>query len=158
MEMRRKDREVTDARKIDAVIADSFCCRLAFCDGGRPYIVPLSFGFAWEGGRRVFYFHGAKEGRKIDLIRAGGTVGFELDTHVKLHEAEKACGYSAAFQSVIGTGRVSFVEGLEEKRAALSCIMAHFTGRDDWDFPAQAVEETCVFRLEVEELSCKEHL
>ena len=156
--MRRKDREVTDPGKIDAIIADCTCCRLAFCDGGRPYIVPLSFGFAWEDGRRVFYFHSAKEGRKIDLIRAGGVVGFELDTNYKLNEGDRACKYSARFQSVIGTGTVSFVEDLAAKKAALECIMVHLTGRNGWDFPDSAVEATCVFRLEAEELSCKEHL
>ena len=156
--MRRKDREITDPEKIDAILADCTCCRLAFCDGGRPYIVPMSFGFAWEDGRRVFYFHGAKEGRKIDLIRAGGTVGFELDTHYKLNEGDSACAYSARFQSVIGTGSVSFVEETGAKLAALERIMAHLTGRSGWDFPAEAVEATCIFRLEVEELACKEHL
>ena len=156
--MRRKDREITDPEKIDTILADCTCCRLAFCDRGRPYIVPLSFGTAEENGRRVFYFHSAREGRKIDLIRAGGAVGFELDTHYKLNEAEEACGYSARFRSVIGTGTVSFVEGPAEKKAALERIMAHLTGKTGWDFPDEAVESTCIFRLEAEELSCKEHL
>ena len=156
--MRRKDREITDPVRIDQIIPDCTCCRLAFCDQGRPYIVPLSFGTAVEDGRRVFYFHGAREGRKIDLIRAGGVVGFELDTYYKLNEAEQACGYSARFRSVIGTGTVSFVEGLAEKKAALERIMVHLTGKTGWDFPDEAVDSTCIFRLEAEELSCKEHL
>lgn len=156
--MRRKDREVTDQKKINEVIADCVCCRLGFCDQGRPYIVPLSFGVAVEDGKRVFYFHSAKEGRKIDLVRAGGVVGFEMDTHYKLNESDRACGYSARFRSVIGTGRVSFVEGLGAKKAALERIMAHTAGKSGWDFPDQAVEAACIFRLEVEELSCKEHL
>jgi len=28
------------------------------------YIVPLNFGFKSENGRRTFYFHGAKEGKR----------------------------------------------------------------------------------------------
>lgn len=156
--MRRKDREITDREKIDGIIAACTCCRLGFCDQGRVYIVPLSFGTAVEDGKRVFYFHSAKEGRKIDLIRAGGAVGFEMDTNYKLNESAQACGYSARFQSVIGTGTVAFVEDLAAKKAALDRIMAHTAGRSGWDFPDKAVEATCIFRLEVEELSCKEHL
>jgi hypothetical protein len=38
--------------------------------GADPYVVPLSFGFAEEGGRIKIYFHGAKAGMKHDLIRA----------------------------------------------------------------------------------------
>ena len=156
--MRRTDREITAPEKIDTIIAECHCCRLAFCDRGIPYIVPLSFGFARENGHRVFYFHSAREGRKIDLIRNGGAVGFELDTHYKLNEGAEACQYSARFQSVIGTGSVTFVEGLAAKKAALECIMAHTAGRSGWEFPDKAVEATCIFRLEVEELACKEHL
>jgi nitroimidazol reductase NimA-like FMN-containing flavoprotein (pyridoxamine 5'-phosphate oxidase superfamily) len=49
------------------------------------------------------------------------------------------------------------VEEPEEKRKALSRIMAHNTGRENWEFPDGALNATCVYKLEVEELSCKEH-
>lgn len=155
--MRRQDRAVTDPEKINSIINACSCCRLGFCDGGKAYIVPLSFGHAVEGGKHVFYFHGAHEGRKIDLIRETGWAGFEMDTGYRIKAADRACGYTAAFQSIIGGGRVSFVEGLEEKRQALDCIMAHNSGKAGWEFPEDAVNATCVYRLEVEELSCKEH-
>ena len=155
--MRRHDREVTDPEKINSIISSCHCCRLGFCDQGKAYIVPLNFGHAVENGTRVFYFHGAKEGRKIDLIRETGWAGFEMDTGYQLHEAGQACGHSAAYQSIIGGGRVSFVENPDDKRKALACIMAHNTGRRDWEFPEAAVNATCIYKLEVEELSCKEH-
>lgn len=156
--MRRKDREVTDREKIDGIIRDCDCCRLGFCDQGRAYIVPLSFGFVREDGRRVFYFHGAREGRKINLIRRTGYAGFEMDTHCKLNESEKACGYSARFRSVIGGGSVSLVEEPEEKQAGLRAIMLQNTGKAQWEFSPEMLAAVCVFKLEVEELSCKEHL
>ena len=155
--MRRKDREVTDPQTIQDILSRCTVCRLGFCDQGRAYIVPLSFGWAAENGTYTFYFHGAAEGRKIDLIRANGRAGFELDTGCQLHPAEKACGWSAAFQSIIGEGPVSFVEDPEEKRKALARIMAHNTGREDWEFPDAMLSATCVYRLTAEELSCKEH-
>ena len=43
------------------------------------------------------------------------------------------------------------------KVAALRCIMRHNTGREDWSFSPQAVESVAVFRLDVEEISAKEH-
>lgn len=156
--MRRTDREVIDQEKIDGIIRDCYCCRLGFCDGGKAYIVPLSFGFVREGGKRVFYFHGAKEGRKLDLIRRTGYAGFEMDTHYKLNENEKACGWSARFRSVIGGGRVSLVEEPEEKWAGLRAIMLQNTGKAQWEFSTEMLEAVAVFKLEVEEISCKEHL
>ena len=80
IEMRRKDRQVTDGAAIDAIIRGCDCLRLAFPVGdGAPYILPLNFGFVREGEKRVFYFHSAKKGRKLDLARERPLVGFELD-------------------------------------------------------------------------------
>lgn len=155
--MRRKDREVRDEALISEIIRQCHCCRLGFCEDGEAYIVPLNFGCKQEAGERSFYFHSAGEGRKIDLIRKAGVVGFEMDTGYCLNEGEIACAYSAAFQSIIGRGRVSFVETMQEKQAALQCIMHHSTGRDDWFFSDDMLHQVCVFKLEVIELSCKVH-
>lgn len=156
--MRRKDREVTDSNKIEKVISSCHCCRLGFNDEGQVYIVPLNFGYVKEEGKYFFYFHGAKEGRKIDIIKKNPYVGFELDTNYKLQSADIACGYSAAFQSIIGNGTVTFVENTEEKKKGLIAIMKHSTGRSDWNFNDKMLDAVCVFKLSVNELSCKEHL
>ena len=79
--MRRKDREVTDPERIEQIIADSHCCRIGFNDDGEVYIVPLSFGYArGADDSYTFYFHGASQGRKIDLIHKNPRVGFELSS------------------------------------------------------------------------------
>lgn len=158
MEMRRKDREVTDPGKIREIIANCHCCRLGFSDDGKVYIVPLNFGYEERDGARTFYFHGAAQGRKLDLIQRTHMAGFELDTNYKLNEAEVPCSYSARFQSVIGTGRVDLIEDMQEKLHALRQIMCHNTGRVDWEFPEASLSKIAVFKLEVQELSCKEHL
>ena len=72
--------------------------------------------------------------------------------------AEAACGYTAAFQSVIGEGPIRVVETAEEKRRGLAAIMRQATCCGDWTFPDAAVDAVCVLRLDAEELSCKEHL
>lgn len=157
MNMRRSDRAVTDPEKIDAIIRDCDCCRLAFATEGAPYIVPLNFGYVHEGEKRAFYFHGAREGRKLDLIRNAPTVGFELDTNHLLHPGDVGCSYSFRFQSVIGTGRVALVEDAAEKRRGLSLILQHYSGKANWDFPEKMLRAVAVWKLEVTELSCKEH-
>ena len=155
--MRRTDREITDAEKITQIIQTCHCCRLGFCDNGAVYIVPLNFGYAEENGKRVFYFHSAKSGRKLDLIAGTPSVGFELDVNYALVEGEEACWHTARFQSVIGTGRVSFVEEASQKEAALQALMLHNTGKDGWTFSGAMLDSVRVFKLEVETLSCKEH-
>ena len=98
--MRRKDREVTDRAEIRAIIAACDCCRLGLCGGGRAYVVPLDFGFVEEGGRCAFYFHGAQEGRKIDLIRETGWAAFEMDTGHEWVRGETALQDTSRFRCV----------------------------------------------------------
>ena len=156
--MRRKDREVTDAGKIREAIEDSHCCRLGFYDEGEVYIVPMNFGYTEEEEKRIFYFHSAKEGRKVDLISRTHSAGFELDTNYQLHEGEKACQYSAGFLSVIGTGNLDFVEDRESKKSALQTIMLHNTGKGNWEFSEDMLDAVLIFKMEVTQISCKEHL
>ena len=114
--MRRKDREVSDKEKIRRIISECYCCRLGFNDNGEIYIIPLNFGFDFKDERLTFYFHGAKEGRKIDLIKKTTSVGFELDTNYRLEKGNIACEYTAGFQSIIGTGEICLIEEKEEKK------------------------------------------
>ncbi|MCI9120899.1 MAG: pyridoxamine 5'-phosphate oxidase family protein [Oscillibacter sp.] len=153
--MRRRDREVTDPARIREIVAACTCCRLGLCSGGRAYIVPLNFGFTEEAGRYTFYFHSAPEGRKIDLLRSTGWAAFEMDTGHETVPAPTACGYSARYQCVMGEGPVTLLETPAEKMRGLHAILAHVTGADQWDFDPAALENTLVFRLEAESLSCK---
>lgn len=156
--MRRKDREITDEAQIDNFIRCCNCCRLGFNSDNGVYIVPLSFGYENRDGKRYFYFHSAAEGRKIDLIRSGEKVGFELDCGYELHTADSACGYTAAFSSVIGTGRVKFLTSAEDKIYGLEQLMRQTAGLERCEFSPEMLAQVCVFRLEVTEISCKVHL
>ena len=158
--MRRKDREVLDEVKIDKFIRNCDCCRIGFYDkeNNEVYIVPLNFGYSHVDNKRVFYFHGAKEGRKIELISKTKKVSFEMDSNHELIIGKMACNYSERYQSVMGTGLISFVEDKDEKIAALNEIMFQSTGKKDWDFPEPMLNGVAVFMIEVISLSCKEHL
>lgn len=156
MEMRRKDLQVTDPARIDEIIWNCDCCRLAFADGAHPYIVPLSFGYQREGTEQVFYFHGAAVGRKVTLIRTLGYAGFELDTNQKINTSENACDFSVRYQSIIGEGEISELTAVNEKAEALQIIMKHYSEKDNWDFPEKVLEKTAVFRMVVKEISGRE--
>ena len=158
--MRRKDREVLDEVKIDKFIRNCDCCRIGFYDkeNNEVYIVPLNFGYSHVDNKRVFYFHGAKEGRKIELISKTKKVGFEMDSNHELIIGKMACNYSERYQSVMGTGLISFVEDKDEKIAALNEIMFQGTGKKDWDFPEPMLNGVAVFKIEVTSLSAKERL
>ena len=157
--MRRSDREVTDPQRIREMFSQCPCCRLGLQDGRTVYVVPLHVGYVQRAGRHVLYFHGAKEGRKLELIRQNGYAGFEMDTGGTIRgEGEMACQYTSAFCSLIGDGPVTVVEDPAEKELGLTAVMRQCTGREQWTFAPAALEAVCVFRLDVEHVSCKEHL
>lgn len=158
--MRRKDREVTDPKKIADIISRCTCCRIGFQDDGEVYIVPLNFGYEIKDDTYVFYFHGANEGRKLELTHKSPKVGFEMDTDFAVYshgESDVACGYTARFQSIIGNGVMSIVNELDEKIHGLSLLMEHNTGKKEWNFDEKMLKAVTVFKLEVTKMSCKEH-
>jgi nitroimidazol reductase NimA-like FMN-containing flavoprotein (pyridoxamine 5'-phosphate oxidase superfamily) len=63
--LRRKDKEITDPQKIEAVLSEAQIIHIAMLDGDQPYIIPLNFGYA----ENTIYIHCAREGKKIDLIK-----------------------------------------------------------------------------------------
>jgi len=156
--MRRKDREITDRQKMEEVILSCDCCRLGLVDGNSAYIVPLNFGYSITGDRASFYFHCAKEGKKLDLIKSNPNVGFELDTNHAVHEGEKACDYAFRFRSIIGKGVAMLVETMEEKKEALRLVMSHYSDRDNWTFSDTEANSVTILRVDVMEIACKEHL
>ena len=84
--MRRKDREITHIHAILDLVSECRVCRLAMTDGGVPYIVPLNYGYEYADGALTFYFHSAKEGRKLEILKKNPMVCLELDGRGELVE------------------------------------------------------------------------
>ena len=152
--MRRKDREITDENVIGEFIAKEQILRIAFYDEGDIYIVPVNYGYIYDG-EYAFYFHGAKAGRKYELAKNRPNVGFEIDGNYALLEGKEACDFSAAFQSIIGSGHLILVEDNEEKIKGLNAIMKQTTNKGEWDYSNEMLEAVAIFRLDVDKLSCK---
>ena len=156
-EMRRQDRRITDPAMICAVLDKCRTLHLGLVEDGRVYIVPLNYGWTEENGRYILYAHSAAEGRKIDLIRGGADVGFEMETGVEYFDADTACGWGNRYESIIGEGRATLLETPEEKRQALAAIMAHYSARKDSTFEDAMVNLVQVIQIDVTALSCKIH-
>ncbi len=154
--MRRKDKEITDIGEILEIVAKCKFCRLGLSENNFPYIVPLNYGFSYDDGRLILYFHGATEGRKIDIVRKNNNACFEIDCDTKLIEGEKACNYGYEFKSVIGFGKIVFLDTVDEKVAGLNRLMKHQTGKDTvYDFNDDELKNVVVFKMAVEEFSGK---
>lgn len=154
--MRRFDREITDLNKIQYIIKNNQCCRLGFIDQNKVYIVPLNYGYLYKNNKHIFYFHSAKEGKKIDLIKQNNQVGFEIDNNHQLVEGNTPCQYSMKYQSIIGHGTIELIEDSEEKKLGLQLIMKNVAHQEVL-FNDQMVSSVAVMKFTVETLSCKEN-
>ena len=153
--MRRSDREITDVKLIEAFIAKEQIMRIAFYDNGEIYIVPVNYGYTNDSGRFAFYFHGAKAGRKYELSKGSPNIGFEIDGNYELLEADIACDFSAKFQSVVGTGKISIVEDREEKLKGLNVLMRQTSGNAEWQYSEEMINAVAVYKVDVNKISCK---
>jgi uncharacterized protein len=144
--MRRKDREVSTIDGIKSIIEKCKVCHLAMVDEGLPYVVPLSFGYAIDGKKLTLFFHSAKTGRKIDILHENKEVCFEMAYEGKLGHFENPCNAGYYFESVIGFGRVEFVEDVQQKCQALSLLMKQQSGKD-FTFTENQADTVCVFKV-----------
>lgn len=151
--MRRADREVTDFSRIVEVMKGCKVARLGMYDEV-PYIVPLNFGYDAEDGSITLYFHSAKVGRKMDILAKNPTVCFEMDREMGLVPSENPCAYGYGFESIIGTGKVEFIEDTDAKIYALNRIMLHQAGIEV-PFTEAQVMNLCVYKVKADEFACK---
>jgi uncharacterized protein len=149
--MRRKDKEIDDPAVIESILRRSVVCRLAMADGNQPYVVPLSFGFR----DRALYFHSARQGRKVDILKRNPRVCFEFDIDASVKKSGVPCRWGMKFRSVIGTGTARFVEDPAEKRYALGAILAQYSS-ESFEYPDSEIEKIVIIRVDIEEMSGKQ--
>lgn len=136
---------------IEAIMREAVVCRVALCDEGLPYIVPMNFGFDED----AIYFHSAPEGRKIDIIKKHPLVCFEIDARTELVPGDKPCAWSMRYFSVIGFGEISILTGLQEKRRGLNVIMGKYEGRADYPFTARELKDLVILKLKINTMTGK---
>jgi nitroimidazol reductase NimA-like FMN-containing flavoprotein (pyridoxamine 5'-phosphate oxidase superfamily) len=149
--MRRKEREITDRNAIDGIIARCKVCRMALCENGQPYVLPLNFGY---DGKHL-YFHSAIEGRKIDIINQNKRVGFEFDILNEIVTAKNPCKWGAKYASVVGTGIADFIDSHREKAKALASILNQYGGSFD-TFKDSDLSSVAIIRVTILSISGKE--
>ena len=154
--MRREDREIKDMNNILNIVSKCKVCRIAMLDKNKTYIVPLNYGYSFNDKALLLFFHSSLEGRKIDLLKNNPDVCFEMDCGHGLVTGDIACKYGYIYESVIGEGKIIFIENEEEKPYALNQIMKHQTGIDkDYIFDASNLRRTIAYKLTVETINGK---
>ena len=152
--MTRRERQVTDINEIKKILDSAKVLHLGLCVDNEPYVVPMNYGYVMDGDKLTVYLHGARQGKKLDMMRANPGVFFELDCDIVPFEGDVACRYGNTYSSVMGKGIATIVEDMEEKRAALAILMKTQTGKD-FSFEDRMAEVVSVIRIDVSEYTAK---
>lgn len=169
--MRRKDREVTDFDEIIDILSRCEVMHLAMVCDGKPYSVPLNFGFTVKdiGDTKhvELYFHGAKDGQKIRAIRENPDVCFSAVASAQAESLNEdksiACDWTTFYESVVGCGSATILETVGEKEAALDALMLHNGYKmpekmSKIPYKSAALASVAVVKISVVEITGKHHL
>ena len=155
--MLRKEREVKDTLKIKEIIDTCKVLRVAINDEDGIYILPVNFGYNYDNDELTLYFHGAKRGKKYDLISKGNeNVGIEMACNHQLVEGVKASDYSFKYASIIGKGYASIVDDVSEKEFALNKLMIQQTGKS-FELSDKDISCVTIFKIKVVNFSAKQY-
>ena len=154
--MRFAAREVTDDDHLRSILDGCTHANVGLVGpDGKPYVVPLSFGYHW-GKDPVLFFHSANAGRKVEAITHNQSA---CATFVKTSELIPApegnpCGASMRFESLIAEGEIEVITDPEEKNQALAAIMSHYK-QPTGPFKDAVLAKTNVYRLVAKNLCGK---
>ncbi len=107
-----------------------------------------------KNGKLTIYLHAATAGYKLDLIRKNPKVFFEMECDVTPFEGKTACHYGTSYSSIMGRGRATILEDVEEKKAAMTTLMKTQTGQK-FEFTDRLVSVVSIIRIDVAEYTAK---
>ena len=119
--MRRFKQQISDAECIEILKAEKRGVLSLIGDDGYPYGIPLSHFYDERDGK--IYFHGAKEGHKIDAINANPKASFCVMDKGFKNDGDWALN----IKSVIVFGKVSLVTDVKKAEEICTNLVQKFT-------------------------------
>lgn len=161
--MRRNEFEITDKKIIHTLLNECEYGTLSLIDNNVPYGIPLNFVW-WEEG---VAFHGAKEGKKIELIAQNPNASLSIVKPYSLlpsyfSETTSACPASQLYASIIMQGVITIIDTNEQKASALNALMEKLQPEKRYEtitaenpMYKKRIEEIMILKLTPKSMSCK---
>ena len=124
--MRRFNQQISDSECIEILKNTKRGVLSLIGDDGYPYGLPIDHWYCEDDGK--IYFHGAKEGHKIDSIKACGKASYCVYDEGFRKEGDWALN----IKSVITFGRISLVEDEEKAREICTALVRKFTDDEEY--------------------------
>ena len=149
--MRRFKQEISEQECIEILKNEKRGVLSIIGDEGYPYGIPLNHYYSENNGK--IYFHGAREGHKIDSIKKNNKVCYTVFDKGYKKENEWALNV----KSIVVFGRISFVEDEEKAKEICTELCRKFT--DDEDYLNNEIEHSLsnvqCLEIEIEHMTGK---
>jgi nitroimidazol reductase NimA-like FMN-containing flavoprotein (pyridoxamine 5'-phosphate oxidase superfamily) len=119
----RPNREITSAEDIQTILKNGKYAVISLCRNNEPYIVSLSYGYDSE--TNSLFFHAAKNGLKLDFIRANPLVCATIIEDGGYIPDE--CSHN--YRTIVFWGKMSIVEDIAEKKHGLEILLNHLENK-----------------------------
>ena len=109
---------------------------LAMCMNDEPYLVTLSHGY--DQVKNCIYFHCAKEGRKVDIMRANPRVWGQALVDGGYQQGR--CDH--LYKTAQFHGKVTFIDSASERKHALEVMIRHLDNNPETIVSKQVTEHS----------------
>lgn len=160
--VRLSKRLCTDEGKTAKFLEKAETAFLGLADDGVPYVVPLNYVW-WNGS---FYFHGAREGRKMEMIERNPEACVTVSEAYGTLPHPVPAKTDTSYMSVMAFGRIEHVTELSEATGAMQAMLDKYAAGFHKERLSSAHVEryvssmgsrTAVFKLNVRQLTAKEN-
>ena len=155
--MRRQEREIKNRETMMALLGQSLVGRIATVNQrGFPVIKPVNFIYL-DGN---IYIHSSIKGEKIEDIKRGSPICFEVDEPIAYRAAGGlACKAGYYYRSIIIKGKARFTKDRHKKMEILERMMEKYQPEKGYgEFDEEVLTKTAIIEISVMEITGKENL
>lgn len=154
--LRRKDKAITDRKRMLDFLENQKLITVALSKGGKPYLFTADYGF--DKKTKSIFIHCAKKGKKIDYIQANPVVWGQVMEDLGYIQGE--CSHN--YRTVQFKGKVDLITDLKEKRKALNIMINQLEdnpAKGNKEFISKSgLKKVLIIRIKILGLSGKEGL
>ena len=148
-ESRKPEKTLSESEMKEILATAEYGVLSTVGEDGYPYGIPVNF--VYDG--KALYFHGAKEGHKVDNLRFSNKVAFTVvvDTQVLPKE------FNTKFRSVIVFGKAMIATD-EERSKVFELILEKYAQTNIENghmYVAHSVHEADIYKIQIEHASAK---
>lgn len=155
--MRRRERKIREKETLLAMLKWTPVGRIATINRkGYPVIKPVNFLYRDQ----KLYIHASLRGEKMEDIRRGSPVCFELDDPIAYGSSPgPACMAGYYYRSLIIKGRATSLKEKEKKWKVLEGLMEKYQPEAGYGpISEKVMEKTAIIEISIEEMTGKERL